>query len=506
MTVLFVNNFTAVSINGSVGTSDTIVPLQSADVAKLDATACNIEGNYYVATMNNGSAIEIIHITGITGNNLVVTRAQEGTSALSYVSGDIIECRNTKGMYEQFLQDADMLDEDDMASDSNTKTATQQSIKAYVDAAAGGATGVQGPVSTTENNIPQWDSTNRVLKDGKAAPTGDIVGTTDTQTLSGKTLSNPKINEAVNMTATSTNLNYCKPASLPNSYLVNMSEARIKGRASGAGTGSPSDLTAAQVLTILGVESGATADQTASEIRDLLHTLSGTDRLNADYVRDALQNIVEDTTPQLGGNLDGQDYQASAIDFKDISEKWYDNGTVSSGTATIDYRNGGFQRLKVGGDISIAFTNWPASGKTGVITLMLIGGKDHTVSWPDNETIVSADTSISASTTDDSFNDSGSNFGTSIVEDDHIEVSGFTESANNGTFLADDDSTTSKIKVKANLVTEAAGDAVTIERKVLVTDGGEAPDLSGGDVSILTLWSHDAGHNIYCHMSGENMG
>jgi hypothetical protein len=55
--------------------------------------------------------------------------------------------------------------------------------------------------------------------------------------------------------------------SVTNAKLANMAEARIKGRAAGAGTGDPQDLTVAQVLTILGLASqinGPSASPTLS--------------------------------------------------------------------------------------------------------------------------------------------------------------------------------------------------------------------------------------------------
>jgi len=56
------------------------------------------------------------------------------------------------------------------------------------------------------------------------------------------------------------------PGSVSNAELANMAQATIKGRASGAGTGSPQDLTAAQAIAVI-----ATADGTGSGLdADLL--------------------------------------------------------------------------------------------------------------------------------------------------------------------------------------------------------------------------------------------
>ncbi len=71
-----------------------------------------------------------------------------------------------------------------------------------------------------------------------------------------------------------------------NAKLAHMPQDTIKGRTSGAGTGDAKNLTAAEVRTIIGVENGATADQSAAEIRALVESATDSNVFtNADHTK-----------------------------------------------------------------------------------------------------------------------------------------------------------------------------------------------------------------------------
>lgn len=109
----------------------------------------------------------------------------------------------------------------------------------------------------------------------------------------------------------------------------------------------------------------------------------------------ALANVVEDTTPQLGGTLDGQANTISNVNLKDYKETNY--ALSYSATLTPDVANGNVQTVTLTGNVTFsAFAN-PESGQsltlivkqdaTGSRTLtstMKFAGADKTLSTAAN--------------------------------------------------------------------------------------------------------------------------
>lgn len=91
-----------------------------------------------------------------------------------------------------------------------------------------------------------------------------------------------------------------RDSSVTNAKLATMAQATIKGRASGAGTGAPVDLTGAQARTILNVEDGATANSPDSVLvnrgnhygTQLANTISNFDAAVSTYLDTAFRTYL----------------------------------------------------------------------------------------------------------------------------------------------------------------------------------------------------------------------
>jgi hypothetical protein len=54
-------------------------------------------GDYFLATLDDGTNVEIVRVTARTGDTFTVVRAQEGTTGFAFVAGALVELRATAG-------------------------------------------------------------------------------------------------------------------------------------------------------------------------------------------------------------------------------------------------------------------------------------------------------------------------------------------------------------------------------------------------------------------------
>ena len=99
-------------------------------------------------------------------------------------------------------------------------------------------------------------------------------------------------------------------------------------------------------------------------------------------VNGAMKEVSDDTSPSLGGNLDAADYIIGRPVIKDYAETVYAHGTTG-GAKTIDLTNGNIQTITLNAATTFTFSNPPASGKAGSLTLIINQGTTaYAVTWP----------------------------------------------------------------------------------------------------------------------------
>lgn len=91
-------NNAATALNGALATGATSVPVVDGSVFG----GGGISATYIIkATIDDGTNVEIVHITNVSGNTLTVVRAQEGTSSpASFADGTPVEVRLTNETLE----------------------------------------------------------------------------------------------------------------------------------------------------------------------------------------------------------------------------------------------------------------------------------------------------------------------------------------------------------------------------------------------------------------------
>lgn len=102
MAVLYTNNATT-TLASSISNSATSLTVAIGDGAKFPNPTA---GDFFYVTLTSGNTVEIAKVTSRLSDTFTVIRAQDGTSAASFVSGATVELRITAGMLDQLKLDA----------------------------------------------------------------------------------------------------------------------------------------------------------------------------------------------------------------------------------------------------------------------------------------------------------------------------------------------------------------------------------------------------------------
>lgn len=105
----------------------------------------------------------------------------------------------------------------------------------------------------------------------------------------------------------------------------------------------------------------------------------------------AIKNNFEDAKTEIqdlqankastSGNTSFNDYEVRQARFKDTALTVYPHGNDGStiGPTTLDHANGHYHTLTTGGNVTLAFANWPGSGMGRIILDITYANTAHTL-------------------------------------------------------------------------------------------------------------------------------
>lgn len=300
MPIKFANN-AETTLSSAVSTSATSIPVVDASVFP------SITGSDYflVTLVDSGDNTEIVKVTAVSSNTLTVSRAREGTTARSYQIGDKVENRLTAGGLADLNTRTDV-DLDTMTGDGSTTTLTLSTAPASEDNAQVYLDGVYQNKST-------YSVSGTTLTFSTAPPSGVAV-------------------EVIIITPAAGTFSSSDYATSSQGNKADNALPRSGGAMTGAITTNSTfdgrDVSA-DGTKLDSIESGATADQTASEIKTAYESNSDTNaftdsektKLNSIEVNATADQSDEEIQDIVGAMVSGNTESGIGVTYDDTSGK-----------------------------------------------------------------------------------------------------------------------------------------------------------------------------------------
>jgi hypothetical protein len=278
--------------------TNTLANVSMGTLSSAGITAAGLSNFYGFNVRNGGTGDSVLlfddnNITGLRSNeDINITPAGTGTvniSSLTLPTGSTVTA---------------ILDQDNLASNSATALATQQSIKSYVDG-QGFLTSAGGTISEGNSSVTVADSATGsvtvTVDGGTVAQFTDANGLTMSKniamggnTITGLSTATPSADSDVaNKKYVDDSLVGLSTASSPDTFTNKTFDAN--GTGNSISNIEVADLAGSAVITAaetIAANDNDTTLPTSAAVKDYADSVAG------------INNVVEDTTPQLGGNLD----------------------------------------------------------------------------------------------------------------------------------------------------------------------------------------------------------
>ncbi|MDB2580771.1 tail fiber domain-containing protein [Candidatus Poseidoniales archaeon] len=303
MAIVFKNN-AKTTLAGNVTTSATSITVSDGSVFPAISG-----GDTFFCTFDDGTNNEIVSVTAISGNVLTVVRAQDNTTAKAFTSGDAAESRLTAGILDIFSQvDAGEVTADEFIGD--LRGAVIFKAKAGEAVSKGDAVYVSGISGNTPIvSLADADDANKMPAFGLVLTASSANGSTEIVTfgtISDIDTSAFSVGDTLYISTTAGELTNSKPTG-EGSLIQNMGKVQRSHASAGSikvgGAGRTNDV---PNLNDGNIFIGNASNQAVTSTLDTSIVVENTNLYYTDARVQAvsINNVVEDTTPQLGGNLD----------------------------------------------------------------------------------------------------------------------------------------------------------------------------------------------------------